>query len=91
MKLTMKDLKKKYTDLISEEISFEEASEWATSMIEMDESGQLEIQHGDDVSKIFDCLTYLCGINMQKAPKEYLYTIDDVKDKFTNLFDVSER
>ena len=88
MKLTLIDLKKFFIEILQEKKSFEEASDWASNIIQMDEQGKLEIESKENISKIFEALTYLTGLDIKDSSGAYFHSINNVKDEFDNLFDL---
>lgn len=86
MKLTLDKIKNLFLDVIEGNKSFEEASVWASEMMRKDELGELELNSGEDVVKIFSSLTYLAGLSTEIYPNTYLYTIDDVRGEYRFLF-----
>lgn len=87
IKLKLIDVKQVFSDVIQKRVSFEEASLWAFKMMNMDESGQLEIDRNDNKSKIFEGLSYLSGVDLQTDPDTYLHSMYDVEKEFKDLFD----
>jgi len=86
MKLTLIDLKTFFLDVINKKKSFEEAGIWASKLIEKDEIGELEIPKEEDVSRVFSAITYLLGLPTEESPGIYLHSIENVKNKFDDLF-----
>lgn len=89
MKLTLEMIKNLYLDVIEERKTFEEASNWATKLMQLDELGELEFIPNENITKIFSSLTYLAGLSTEVLPNTYLYTIDDVKKEFDFFFEGS--
>lgn len=87
IKLKLIDVKQVFSDVIQKRVSFEEASLWAFKMMNMDESGQLEIDPNDNKSKIFEGLSYLSGVDLQTDPNTYLHSMYDVEKEFKDIFD----
>ncbi len=87
MKITKQMIKEKFTDLLSEKITFEEASVWASEIMFKDEHDEIEFEPNEDISKLFSGITYLLGVNLEISPNKYLHTLEDVQIKFDQLFD----
>jgi hypothetical protein len=85
MKLTQKDLKKKFLEIIEKKITFLDASNWASEMLNLDNIEQLEYDD-EHMSKIFSGLTFLSGVDLEQSPGLYLHSISDVEREFKNLF-----
>lgn len=78
IKLTIAMVKKVFSDVIQEKITFEEASDWALKINKLDEMKRLEYCH-EDFRKIFKGINFLMGIDLLSSPGIYQYSIDDVK------------
>jgi len=87
IKLKLIDLAQVFLDVIQKRISFEEASNWAFKMMDMDESGSLEFDRNENRSKIFEGLSFLSGVDLQTDPETYLHTMYNVEMKFKFLFE----
>ena len=80
------DVKQVFLEVLQKNISFEEASNWATEVIKKDELGELECSANDNRSTIFMGLTYLTGLDLEESPGEYLHSLENVQEKFNKLF-----
>lgn len=85
MQLTIDGVKKVFLDVIHQKISFEEASAWASKMMQLEESEQIECDE-KDIGKIFDGLTYLIGMDLIDEKGSYFYSISTLKKEFDDLF-----
>lgn len=86
MKLTLKIIESKFSEVLQKDISFEDVSVWAGKIIEMDELGKIEYDSHENISLMFSALTYLLGLNTEVSPNNYLYTIEDVKIEYIEFF-----
>ncbi|ADI37552.1 putative uncharacterized protein [Waddlia chondrophila 2032/99] len=86
MKLNEYLLKEKFLEILNESITFEEGAFWASEMMAKNEIGELEYDSSDDISKLFSALTFLAGLSTEISPRTYLYTIEDVKIEYDQLF-----
>lgn len=85
MKLTLVDIKKVFSDVLQKKISFEEASNWASKIMQLDDSEELEYD-SEDSSKLFSGLTYLAGIDLMYPPGTYLHSMHNVENEYKDLF-----
>jgi hypothetical protein len=84
--LTLDSIRKVFLDVIKGKMSFEQASVWASYMIEKDEIGLLEITPKENISKIFSALTYLTGLDLTEPNGEYFHSISNVQDEYNKIF-----
>lgn len=86
MKLTLIDLKKIFLEVIDQKRTFESASNWASDIIRLDEEKKLEFDPNENISQIFEGLTYLSGIDMLDISGEYFHSLENIQDEFNDLF-----
>jgi hypothetical protein len=85
MKLTVFELKQVFLNVIDEKISFEDASNWAFEMFELEDEEKLEYEDQDS-QKIFEGLSFLHGLDLLVKPDSYLHSMKDVQIKFAKIF-----
>jgi hypothetical protein len=79
MEITINDVKNIFNQLISGVITREEADEWAYKLTEDEDANNLVYNPASKEDLIWDAISYLHGIDMQTAPGEYMYSIEDIK------------
>lgn len=84
--LTLDSIRSVFLDVIKGRMSFEQASVWASSIIEKDEMGLIEIASKVNISKIFSSLTYLTGLDLTEPNGEYFHSISNVRDEYNKIF-----
>lgn len=85
MKLTLVEVKQVFLNVIEKKITFEDAANWASEIMRLDEIESLECDD-KDLSKIFDGLTYLSGVDIVYTPGFYLHSLQDVENKYKDFF-----
>ena len=78
MELTVLGVKKIFLDVISYQISREDADLWASKMIKYEESGELVYSPPEDEDKVWSGVIYLLGIDLKISRDEYLLSMDDL-------------
>lgn len=81
MKITLDELRKKFDELISKDISREEVSEWAHIRKNAQDKRNLEYFPKEKESLIWDGIMYLLGVDLKTDSSTYLHTTDDFKNK----------
>jgi hypothetical protein len=87
--LSMDKLKEKFTGVIKGKISFEEASNWAARMMELNEQGLIDVKKERNNSELFRGLAYLSGVDFTTPSGEYFHSIKNVEDKMNKIFNSS--
>ena len=85
MRIRFDDVAQWFENVITRQVSFEDADRWAWSIIQAEDTGTLEYEPRSDKDRIWRGVTYLYGVDMQTAPGVYLHSIEDVKEKFVLL------
>ena len=86
MKISSLILKEKFIEIIKQKKTFEEASDWALSLIRKNNSHELNWDKDEDVDTIFSAIIFLGGVDLINERGTYLYTIDDVRDEYQEIF-----
>jgi len=89
-KVSFNTAQKIFKLMINGKISREKADEWASSMLREEEEGSLVYSPAEDEEKIWDGIMYLCGVDLQVAPGEYLHTLEDIRETFIERFEGGE-
>ena len=79
MKITLKEVKKVFVDVLNGRMTREEADRWAYAVVHASESGNLVFSPKEDKKRIWDGIMYLYGIDMMENPNEYLHTEEDIR------------
>lgn len=82
MLLTIEDIKCKFNELINEEISREDADEWAYIRMQAYDDGNLEFQPSNDQELLWGAIQYLYGIDIKDSPSSYLHSLEDIQVVF---------
>lgn len=82
MRITFDDVAQRFEAVISGQISFEDADQWACSIMQGSDDGTLVFEPQSDRDRIWRGITYLRGVDLQSAPGTYLHTLDDVQEAF---------
>lgn len=82
MLLTIDDIKDKFSELITEKISREDADRWAYERIKAFDAGSLEFFPACDEEILWSAIQYLYGIDTKNAPDEYMHSLEDIKSTF---------
>jgi hemerythrin superfamily protein len=85
-KLTFEDIKQIFLDVLSEKLSFRDASNWASNKIILDDLEQIHIDPNENLRKMFDALHFLGGLDLESEQGVYLYSMLDIEREFKNLF-----
>jgi|GEM_PF-3163455 len=86
MKISYLDVKIFFLKVISREKSFEDARAWAFTLIKKNDFGELELDEKEDMDAIFSAITFLITLDTINGKEGYLYTIDDVRDEYQEIF-----
>jgi hypothetical protein len=88
MKLTLDMLRAVFQDILQEKKSFEEASNWAADLMQKERYGELEIERHKHV---LSALAYLAGVDTMYPEGEYLHSMENVQDKYNDIFDLTKK
>lgn len=80
MKVSLIEVLGVFDNLISGDISKEDASNWAKQRQKAEDSGNLEYEPTSKEQKIWDAILYLEGVDLKDAPDSYLHTAEDFHD-----------
>lgn len=86
MEISLEEVKKKFNELINETAPREKIDRWAYMLVQKDELKELKFVPAKDEKKIWEGITYLHGIDLEESPGEYLHSIQNIKDKFDEIF-----
>jgi len=84
MKVSYTDIKEMSLAVLKQEKSFEEASAWATKIIEQHDLEELNIQ-GDDGDTLLSVLAFFVGLDVRDEMGKYVHSMDDVRSKLLSL------
>ena len=87
MLLTIDDIKDKFSELISGNISREDADRWAYEKIMAFDTGSLEFLPACDEEFLWSAIQYLYGIDLQDSPGEYIHSLEDIQRAFEEKWD----
>jgi hypothetical protein len=87
--LSMDILKEKFAGVIEGRISFEEASDWASRMMELNELGLIDVKKERNNSRLFGGLAYLSGVDLTTPSGDYFHSIENVEDEMDDIFSSS--
>ncbi len=86
MIVTLNEIDMVLHQLLNSDIPREEASNWATRLMEHNDNDQLEYIPTTSKDEIWDAILFILGIDMLDAPGSYLHdkqNIQDYLDAFT--------
>lgn len=82
MLLTIDDIKGKFFELITGEISREDADRWAYERMQAFDAGTLEFQPKYDEEFLWSAIQYLYGVDTKDSPDEYMHSLEDIERAF---------
>lgn len=74
-----------FNDLLSDNITREEASNIALNLRLKIENNEIEIYPSLNESKIWDCILFIEGVDLEYEPDKYLHNIEDIIDYKNNI------
>lgn len=77
MQISLTQIRKKFDQLINEEVSREAIAEWAKKRQESEDMDQLEYDPPHEEKKIWRAITYLMGVDLKDMDGIYLHSVDN--------------
>ncbi len=87
MRVTLTEIIEKFDRLAAYSESREAIADFATSALQADDSGLLEMEPASSAKTIWKALTYLSGVDLRDEPNSYLHSAQDFNEyrKMLNL------
>ena len=87
MTVSLNDIRDVLTRLINEQISREDASNWAMKLMEVNDNDSLEYESIELEEIIWDGIMFILGIDLLVAPNpnSYLYGKVDIEDYLKDI------
>ncbi|QVL55807.1 MAG: hypothetical protein KFB95_00970 [Simkaniaceae bacterium] len=86
IKVSLEDIKNKFDELINEQCSREEISNWASKRMFAEDDGLLEYYPSEYEPVIWDGIGYLMGVDLPTTDRKYLFCKEDFIDYKNQLF-----
>ena len=86
MVITLDELVKQFTELLSEEKYREEIADWAIHLQELYDKNDLFFKPINDEKRIWEGIQFLAGIDLQYKPNYYLHSKSDIQKFILNNF-----
>lgn len=86
MNLSLLDVKQVFVDLLSGQISREEAERWAVSCLEAVEKTGVVVSLEDE-ELFWEAIIYLSAVAMRLSPVEYMHDDEDISVEYYSLCD----
>ena len=77
MIVTLKDIKKAFSDLENGSRSYEEIASFASAAMQADDAGLLHIEPQSEAHKVWAAITYLTGVDIKETSDSYLHCAED--------------
>ena len=79
MEVDLQAVRRVFDDVLSGRMSREQADRWAFEVVREEETGIVKYSPSRERERIWAGVMYLYGIDMMKAPNEYLHSDDDIR------------
>lgn len=79
-KITLESLQQILEKVINSEISREEAANWAFEHQTAFDQNNLVFDPPENENQIWEALDFLCGIDLEAAPENYLHGMNEIID-----------
>jgi hypothetical protein len=87
MKVGLDDVRKIFEDLLAHQISREAADRWAYSIMQASEQNTLVFEPRSAEQRIWTCVMFIFGIDLQESPGHYMFTDEDIRDAMLKNLD----
>ena len=77
--ISFTDMRAILEDLLNENMSREEAANWASGLREAEDRGKLEYHPKDAESALWEAILFIGGIDLQSSPDTYLHSKEDIR------------
>jgi hypothetical protein len=82
----LSDIKQVFHNLVTGQISREQAERWAESCMEACEEGDLTFVPSSEEELLWDAVIYLSGVAMRVSPTEYLESDESIQAEFESIW-----
>lgn len=80
MQISLIEIRKKFDQLINEEVPREAIADWAKKRQEAEDDDRLEYDPPSDENRIWRAITYLMGVDLKDIDGSYLHSIKNFID-----------
>ena len=80
MQISLIEIRKKFDQLINEEVPREAIADWAKKRQEAEDDDRLEYDPPSDENRIWRAITYLMGVDLKDIDGSYLHSIENFID-----------
>ena len=80
MKISASEITEQFDLLVSARRSREQIEAWAEERQCAEDEQRLEYDPPTDEARIWEAITYLCGVGLEVAPGEYLHSVRDFEE-----------
>lgn len=87
MKVSIKEIKEVFDNLVQEKIPREQIASWASKRQSANDADDLEFEPPTEKKKIWRAITYLMGVDLKNIDGSYLHSIENFVE-FRNKMEI---